>query len=358
MKQLKVLIVANDCDWPSWPDKIQELRNWFSSKVDLVCSLTHVNLRDVPFVPYGSNDPDQNKIAGIQGINRQWYDQNVTPLANGYDIVLFVMHIGPDGWPVADQARGWRTVRGMNGAIELQVGANEEERLFYNGKDVGGTFFNFARHEILHALFMIIYGDNPATCPPNFAPAEHKHMRCDPTHYWWNQWQIDNALAEVEFPEPNATEKLLWKVYALYLLNKVIASFKSKTSRIKDWALAIQSEEGYYPPGYSAKFPDGSRSWRNNNPGNLRYVGQLNATGADRNGFAVFLNYDGGMSALVKMLTNAATGLSKVYRPEMTLEQFFQVYAPSSDGNAPVRYAEHVASRLGVDKSIVISSLV
>lgn len=106
-------------------------------------------------------------------------------------------------------------------------------------------------------------------------------------------------------------------------------------------ASTIQKVEGYYP---------GSVAYRNNNPGNLIYVGQAGATGADANGFAIFPNYATGLQALDDQIQlYAARGLS--------IQGMMQIYAPASDGNDPNSYAAQVAGALGVDPSTSLLSL-
>lgn len=106
-------------------------------------------------------------------------------------------------------------------------------------------------------------------------------------------------------------------------------------------ASTIQQVEGYYP---------GSVAYRNNNPGNLRYVGQAGATGADANGFAIFPDYATGRQALNDQIQlYAARGLS--------VQGMMNIYAPASDGNDPNSYAARVAGALGVDPSTSLLSL-
>lgn len=112
-----------------------------------------------------------------------------------------------------------------------------------------------------------------------------------------------------------------------------------KKRRVEAFAEAIKIYEGYYPE---------SRSFRNNNPGNLHYAQQPGATGADAGGLAIFSTYEFGWNALVHQLTIAINGMSQVYNPEMTFLEFFQKYAPSSDNNNPEKYAKFVAERLGL----------
>lgn len=123
---------------------------------------------------------------------------------------------------------------------------------------------------------------------------------------------------------------------------------KKPNDRILRFAEAIKRHEGWFV---------GSRSYRNNNPGNYKFVGQHKALGADPQGFAIFRTYDDGWNYLITMLTNAATGKSRVYTPTMSLYDFFRVYAPSSDNNDPDRYAEVVAKHIGVSPRTLIREL-
>jgi len=100
-------------------------------------------------------------------------------------------------------------------------------------------------------------------------------------------------------------------------------------------AAAIQSFEGW-----SA----GSVSYRNNNPGNLKYANQKDALGCDAAGFAVFPTYEAGWAALCTQLTLAFTGASHVYSPDDTLGEFFSKYSEGDSSS----YANYVADKLGV----------
>ena len=112
-------------------------------------------------------------------------------------------------------------------------------------------------------------------------------------------------------------------------------------SQVSTIAGTIQKVEGYYP---------GSVAYRNNNPGNLVYVGQAGALGADANGFAIFPDYATGLRALNDQIQlYAARGLS--------IQGMMQIYAPASDGNDPNSYAAQVAGALGVDPSTSLLSL-
>jgi len=136
---------------------------------------------------------------------------------------------------------------------------------------------------------------------------------------------------------------LLSQILSLSLKKTPVVDSDKKT--LEEWAEAIKIHEGWYP---------GSRSYRQNNPGNLRY--SKFQTGTD-GGFSVFATYDDGFKALVYQLKLAVTGSSAVYKPTMTLLEFFQTYAPSSDNNYPETYAAAVAKKLGIKTSDIISDV-
>lgn len=119
-------------------------------------------------------------------------------------------------------------------------------------------------------------------------------------------------------------------------------------SVIDRMAAAIQDFEGWYP---------GSRSFRNNNPGNLRWFSDsfpwTGATGVDESNHVIFDSYESGLSALKYQLRLAFSGSSSIYSPFDTLYQFFTKYA---EGNQDA-YARFVAARLGVSPDSTLGSL-
>lgn len=107
--------------------------------------------------------------------------------------------------------------------------------------------------------------------------------------------------------------------------------------KLKDFCLAIQSHEGWF---------SGSRSFRNNNPGNLRAGDK--GWGIDDKKFTKFPNYEYGFQSLKDDILYKCA-LSKRLGPEATILQLFEVYAPSADSNNPTIYAKFVASKVGVN---------
>lgn len=114
-------------------------------------------------------------------------------------------------------------------------------------------------------------------------------------------------------------------------------------SVVKKWADAIQTHEGWY---------ENSRSFRNNNPGNLRVNGDLNPP-TDSGGFGRFSTYEKGRAALEGDLR------AKIIKyPTWTIAQIMERYAPSSDGNNTAVYAQTVATALGVSVNTKLAELV
>lgn len=122
-------------------------------------------------------------------------------------------------------------------------------------------------------------------------------------------------------------------------------SVETTGNKIDAWCEAIKKMEG------------SNSSW--NNPGNLEYRGQLYTLGGigPNNRFAHFDTYEHGYAALKALLVRACTGQSSVYNPDMTLVEFYQKYAPSTDNNNPNHYAQFVADQIGCDITTKIKYL-
>ena len=94
------------------------------------------------------------------------------------------------------------------------------------------------------------------------------------------------------------------------------------------WASAIQHFEGWFP---------GSRSYRDNNPGNLEEEGTAGRDGV----YAKFATFADGYNRLCADIE------AKIEEhPHFTLLEVMNIYAPSADHNNPSAYAAYVAARL------------
>ena len=140
---------------------------------------------------------------------------------------------------------------------------------------------------------------------------------------------------------------------------------KPRPNLIPSFCKAIEIHEGY---GLATAVT----ITQNNNPGALRYSPYQ--TGMN-SGFAVFPNYETGWKGLVHQVTIVHNGTSPAYNEQvkrrhaskqwldvkdcsdLSLLQFFEIWAPRSDNNDPKRYAEFVAERLGVTIDFKIGDL-
>ena len=324
MKKVTLLIVANNFPWQSWADKINEIKKFFGQKFDLSITLVQTKFTDIPFVPYQNQDH-------YYGVLDSWYDTYITSQAKGYDIVMLVMNTAQ--WKLPNYARGWRTDNDQ-GPVELQVSADENESIYQNGVLKFGTFQHFAEHEILHAMFMITKEE-------------------DTTHVWdYARNNLSGALGDLTFPNLNTVDTTT-------LIQKITSPLTKPPMDnilLNKMCLAIQSREGYFAPGQNPSYPKGTPAYNNCNPGNLRYANQIGSIG-QKNGFAIFPNYQTGFDALKRQILLVAKGKSKVYPRPCTIQQFFNIYSPISDGNDPVSYALEVSNKMGVTPSFSLSGL-
>lgn len=112
-------------------------------------------------------------------------------------------------------------------------------------------------------------------------------------------------------------------------------------------AAAIQKQEGYFP---------GSLAYRNNNPGNLVYVGQPGAS-PGAGGFASFASYDLGLQALRNQITlDASRGTDVNGKPTTTVSELLSSWAPASE-NDTAGYIASVSAQTGFDPNAPLSSL-
>ena len=99
-------------------------------------------------------------------------------------------------------------------------------------------------------------------------------------------------------------------------------------------AHAIARQEGF--------FVKGSLPQRHNNPGDL----------TDETGNRVFPNIDAGWRALYQQVNDMYNGASKVYNPEMTLQEMGMLYS----GGDP-NWSKNVAAMLGVDENDTLADI-
>lgn len=112
-----------------------------------------------------------------------------------------------------------------------------------------------------------------------------------------------------------------------------------KKDYITIFAKAIQDFEGWKP---------GSKSYRNNNPGNIK-----NTKGQ----FIKYASYEQGFNALKDYIQRACTGKHKAYKPDFTIKDFIKTYAP--DGEPIVtNYSNAIAKKLELPVTTKLKDLV
>lgn len=111
---------------------------------------------------------------------------------------------------------------------------------------------------------------------------------------------------------------------------------------LRELAKAHERHEGFYP---------GSRSWRNNNPGNLRA-----GPPSDDKAFTIYPTYEAGLAALEYDLRMKISGLAGSVQRYMkgtgkeydalVFQDYVAIYAPSADSNNPVNYCNVLCNDL------------
>jgi hypothetical protein len=124
--------------------------------------------------------------------------------------------------------------------------------------------------------------------------------------------------------------------------------------KIERLMIAIGEYEGWYERG-SKQFPNGSMSYRNHNPGNLR-ASPFASSSVD--GYAVFRNDFIGWMALhwdlmQKARGNTVTGLG----PKSTLRELIYIYAPPKDNNNSEKYLNFVLQKTGFKENTTLGEI-
>ncbi len=129
---------------------------------------------------------------------------------------------------------------------------------------------------------------------------------------------------------------------------------------VRQMAVAIVRQETSYrgtifPPIASQM---AGRAPKNNNPGNLRMIGQRGTVGEDPQGFAVFGSMSAGWDALLRDVKAKLTGNTRTaLNSDSTLAEFVGVYAPRTE-NDTGGYIANLARWLGLSPNFRFSDWV
>jgi hypothetical protein len=125
--------------------------------------------------------------------------------------------------------------------------------------------------------------------------------------------------------------------------------------KLERLALAMMTYEGWTPAGPEPG-KNGSRSYRNHNPGNLRSSPFQKTS---KEGFAVFETDFEGWFALIWDLRQKCTGNTKTgLNGESTIADLIKVWAPENDGNIPEQYVKAIHTFSGFPPSTKLKELV
>lgn len=290
-------------------------------------------------------------------MRHSWFETNITKRLNVPARNIVIWHFTPE------QRKEWGLPETINGTYWLDnndvleayiccdwaemakddratVDMLEILRLILHEAGHGLVHFSGRRDELLKKL-----GAPKDIGPVHYADYVLKDVTQVYHHISFEKWSMLNFI-----------KNLL--IYLIPLYQKAVeekpTDWEQRREYVLDkWALAIQDFEGWFPPG--PNYPTGSRSYRQNNPGNLRWS-PFEDNNVDN--FSVFETYHKGFNALKHQLKIALNNKSRVYHNEMTLTEFFEKYAPSSDNNYPEKYAAFVARQLGVASSTRLKNLI
>lgn len=192
----KVLIVANNTPWASWPLKVSWLQNFFQPIANLQIDVKQTTFPSVPMQNFTAWGTQYEVLTGIVSeVAPSWYANNITPLAKGYDVSMLVL---PESeWPVMDCIRGATTL-GVAGPIPCEIASDENEATYLNGVELFATAEHYMAHELSHALFQLA----------GIAFAS------DTTHYWdFAQKNLSGVLADIKLkPVMTPTEAKIYEV--------------------------------------------------------------------------------------------------------------------------------------------------
>jgi hypothetical protein len=347
MKSFRLQILANNeaGSWASWPAKIAAIKAFYAPVCELDITVTRTFLTPQFSLYEGST---------IYQVDEAWYEANVTPLANGADIVMFVVPSSDHTLPTligleANHPKGpWQTT----------VFSDETSHTYVleNGTDVdqGETAVVYAEHELSHVFYAML-------------------AKTDNTHPYFYAGTPEKVLADFDFEET----ELAWYQQLVQLLERELGLLKARQTSVEPAAPQPSNQvnapapqpQNTTPTPFPAKIiawasivakEEGSNP-ANNNPGNLKYSSLTASWGAtqgppaqDGGNLAKFQSYQAGFNALCNFLVlGCENQLIAFHSPEArTLAGFTKIYA----GNPPQGYINAIVQAMGGDPNVQIST--
>jgi hypothetical protein len=351
MRSFKLRILANNeaGNWASWPEKIAAIKAFYAP----VCELD-ITLIPTKLTPTFSPEAPISGSAATYIVDPAWYAANVTPLADGANIIMFA--VPPTDHPGVITYMGFEAGHPI-GPWQTTVFADETSHTYVNDiADQGETAVVYATHELSHVFYAML-------------------AKTDKTHLYFFAGTPEKVLADFDFDE----QELSWYQQAIADLEQIIADYKARKTGppVEPTASTQSSQNGTPAPQLSGPtepaFPPKIVAWadligkeeggkpEHHNPGNLKYSsltaswGGMKGPAASDGGYlAVFKDEQTGHAALCNFLVlGCEDQLIAFHAPEArTLAGFTKIYA----GNPPQGYTNAIVAGMGGDPNIQIST--
>jgi hypothetical protein len=368
-KKYYILLLAQVDDGGQLGFLIESLTSWIKLSTpikDVVVDVKRTNFplkfKDFGFpISGGDIGPVVENAWGLDGIKEQIRQSGVLP-NNAYHCVMFLYQDPGFNHPLG----AWTYPNDLQGAVFVEAPCTEESIRTSN-------MLRILSHEICHVFIRQLWNngdpikDDMDLYDEEFAIYSKTGNRSrNLARIMPPEWDIILRTPLVR-QQLSLIERLIELLKQLLSTPKVIQPTQEPiplpmsegnfSANILNWALAIQKYEGFIPP--SPDYPNGSRSYRNHNPGNFRFTDTMKELGAvsqDDKGFCIFPSYEIGFNSLCSFLKMAVDG-KLIYNPNGSISDFFHLYAPEGDGNEPNAYALFVAKYLKVDVNTPIKNL-
>lgn len=331
-----ILFVENQLTYPV-QDDLNKFFDYLKRKLNISVFPEYIKTNiPVNFKDFGVK-VGNTSYYGLSGIKEELRNSGkISP--DYYHIVFYLYDKGKFDKPLA----AWTYPNKLEGAVFSEIPCTEE----WETQD---QLYRMLTHECLHSIHRLLWNEKVYTKDTMDSYRDEMIVESNTGNRAENIKELLPHLNKIKEPLGRIESLIKLLFEKVKLLAQAIAELqRNNVSKLDLFCKAIEKYEGYYP---------GSRSYRNNNPGNLHYASQQGTTGKDDKGFAVFDTYESGYRALKNQIKLAILGKSKYYKPEMTIIEFFSVYAPSHDNNDPNSYALFVAKEVGVNPQTKIREL-
>lgn len=338
MKRFYILIIENSLTYPI-QDDLNKFFDWISRKTGISVLPEYIKTQlPLTHKDFGIKVADKS-YWGLGGIKQQL--RNTERIEDDYYHCVFFLY-NLKGWDSTKGLAAWTYPQYLYNAAFTEIPVTPEW-------ETTDEIYRMLTHEFLHQLHRLMWKQGIITKDTMDKYDDEAIVESPTGNRARNLETLNSVLSFLKEPRNRVMKPILESLLEkLIQLRDLLIRNKTEMKPMLDrWVDAIKEYEGYFP---------GSRSFRNNNPGNLKFAGQHGTTGKDDKNFAIFKDYDSGYKALRSQLKLAASGGSKYYKPDMSLIGFFEIFAPVHENDSHA-YAVFVAGRLGIDPKTQIKNL-